>query len=166
VGFTGLGLTNVAVASNLNYKFEFAQWWVEPTVGASYSDESWNTTAATLGFTHGQQVRVQGGARVGGSSWDWNGVRINPVLGLFAYSDVLVHGETLATAVGPPVVPTDEGKVFVQATSKFDFDWGRGWSSYVEGDIRGRGSVFGVTGMVGVTYTFGAAEVAPVTARY
>ncbi len=163
--FTGLGLTNVAVSDNLNYKIEFTQGWFEPTVGASYTDASWNGTATTLGFTHGTDVRVQGGARLG-SSWDWNGVRVDPVIGIFAYSDVLVEGGTLATAVGTPMAPDDEGKVFIQATSKLGFDWGHGWSSYIEGEIRGRNSVFGAALRGGLTYTFGVAEAAPVVAKY
>lgn len=153
VGVPTLGLTNVVVAPNLNYKFETMPWWIEPTVGASYTDTSWDDTATAFGFIHGHQVRVQGGARLG-NSWDWNGVRVDPVVGLFAYSDVVIHGGTLATAVGSPLVPTDEGKIFGQATGKVGLDWGRGWSSYAEAEVRGRSHVFGATGRVGATYTF------------
>lgn len=152
-GVPTLGLTNIVVAPNLNYKFDYMRYWIEPTVGASYTDTSWNGTATAFGFTHGHQWRVQGGARFG-SSWDWYGVRVDPVLGLFAYSDVEVQGGTLAAAVATPLVPTDQGKVFGQLTGKLGFDWGRGWTSYVEGEVRGRNQVWGAAGRVGFAYAF------------
>jgi len=152
-GVPALGLTNLVVAPNLNYKFDFMPWWIEPTIGAAYTDTSWNSTATAFGFTHGHQWRVQGGARFG-TSWDWNGVRVDPVLGIFAYSDVEVVGGTLASAVGTTMVPTDQGKVFGQGTGKLAFNWGGGWSSYVEGEVRGRSGVFGAAGRLGFTYAF------------
>ena len=152
-GVPTLGLTNIVVAPNLNYKFDYMRCWVEPTVGASYTDTSWNGPATAFGFTHGHQWRVQGGVRFG-TSWDWYGVRVDPVLGLFAYSDVEVQGGTLAAAVATPLVPTDQGKVFGQLTGKLGFDWGRGWTSYVEGEVRGRNQVWGAAGRVGFAYAF------------
>jgi hypothetical protein len=162
-GFTGLSPTNVAVSDNLNYKIRFSQGWVEPIVGASYSNLNWNGTATALGLSHGDDVRVQGGLRIG-SSWDWNGVRVAPVVAIYAYDDVLIRGGTLATVLGVPLAPTDEGKVFIRANTRLGFDWGQGWSSYIEGEIRGRGDVFGAALRGSLTYAFGTA--APVIAKY
>jgi len=43
---------------------------------------------------------------------------------------------------------------FGQATAKLNFDWGRGLSSYVEGEVRGRDNALGVAARLGVTYAF------------
>jgi hypothetical protein len=152
-GFTGLPLTNYAGAANVNYKNEFVGWWIEPTVGTIVTNTLWDASGLNLGLTNGHQVRVQGGARIG-SAADWNGVRVDWVVGLFAYSDVVVSGGVVAVVVGNPLVPTDENKIFGQATAKLSFDWGRGLSSYVEGEVRGRNNALGVAARLGVTYAF------------
>jgi hypothetical protein len=152
-GFTGLRLSNYAVSSNVNYKSEFTGWWIEPTVGATVANTFWDASALDLGLTNGHQVRVQGGARIG-SVADWNGVRVESILGLFAYSDVVVNGGVLAVVVGNLLAPTDQNKIFGQATAKLNFDWGRGLSAYVEGEVRGRENVLGVAARLGVTYAF------------
>jgi len=56
--------------------------------------------------------------------------------------------------VGNLLVPTDQNKIFGQATAKLNFDWGRGLSSYVEGEVRGRDNALGVAARLGVTYAF------------
>ena len=151
--FTGLRLSNYAVAANVNYKSEFVGWWIEPTVGTIVTNTFWDASGLNLGLTNGHQVRVQGGARIG-SAADWNGVRVGWVVGLSAYSDVVVSGGVLAVVVGNLLVPTDQNKIFGQATAKLNFDWGRGLSSYVEGEVRGRDNALGVAARLGVTYAF------------
>ena len=151
--FTGLRLSNYAVSANVNYKTEFVGWWIEPTVGTIVTNTLWDASGLELGLTNGHQVRVQGGARIG-SAADWNGVRVELIVGLFAYSDVVVSGGVLAVVVGNLLVPTDQNKIFGQATAKLNFDWGRGLSSYVEGEVRGRDNALGVGARLGVTYAF------------
>jgi hypothetical protein len=148
-----LGLTTLNSTTNFNYRIEMGNWWLEPTTGFAYTSTQWDTATLAAGFIDGHTWRMTGGSRFG-TSWNWNGVKVDPVLGLFAYDDVIVHGGTLAAALANPLVRTDEGKVFGQATGKLGFDWGKGLSSYIEGEVRGRSGVLGAAGRVGVTYAW------------
>jgi len=149
------GLTNYVTAANLNYKWyapPSVGGWVEPTVGVVYTVSRWGDGQDAL---DGHTIRVQGGLRVG-QSFNWGGVTIEPSLTGLLYSDVVIDGGTVAI-VGLPVAPNDEGKLFEQAILKFNFDLGKGLSSYVEGDVRhgslGSGrEVVGAGGRVGVRY--------------
>jgi hypothetical protein len=148
---TELGMTSLNSTTNLNYRIEMGNWWAEPTGGFGYTSTQWDAATRFLGFADGHTIRLSGGSRFG-TSWDWNTVKVEPVLGLFAYDDVVVRGGNLATTVASPLVATDEGKLFGQATGKMNFDWGKGFSSYIEGEVRGRSGVLGVAGRLGVTY--------------
>jgi hypothetical protein len=149
----GLHLDNYTTALNLNYKFDVGTWWIEPTVGASYTATVWDGASRALGFEDGRTWRVQGGARVG-TSYDWNGVKVEPTFTGLAYSDVEVRGGTVAQAAGALVIPTDEGKVFGQGIAKLNFIWTDNFSSYVEGEVRGREGVLGAAGRAGLRYAF------------
>ena len=150
---TKLEMASYNSITNYNYRIEMGKWWAEPTAGYGYTSTQWSTATKALGFADGHQIRLTGGSRFG-TSWDANGVKVEPVLGLFAYNDVVVRGGNFAAAVASPLVRTDEGKMFGQATGKTSFDWGRGLSSYVEGEVRGRSGVLGVAGRLGVTYSW------------
>src|ERR1700732_77866 len=69
VPFSGSGSTNLiaaTVADNLNYRFNlYPNFWIEPTVGAQYTNTSYGGGAANLGLEDGALVMVQGGARFG-----------------------------------------------------------------------------------------------------
>jgi hypothetical protein len=150
----GLGLTNFVIADNLNYKFDLKPWWLEPTVGFSYTSTVWDGASRALGFEDGHTVRLQGGVRAG-TSFDWNGVVVEPTLTAMAYSDVEIRGGTVAVAAGTPALaPTDEGKVFGQGIAKLNFIWNKHLSSYLEGEVRGRDSVLGTAGRLGLRYAF------------
>lgn len=138
--FTGLELRNYSSSNNLNYRFDMNPWWFEPTVGVTYSRLIWDDRASALGLTDGRQTRVQGGARVG-TSWMWNNVRVDPTFTALAYSDVRIEGGTIAGVIAAG--PSDEDKVFGQFIGKLGFDWGRGLSSFVEGEVRGRRDIVG-----------------------
>jgi hypothetical protein len=72
-----------------------------------------------------------------------------------AYSDVEISGGTIAVAAGTPALaPTDEGKVFGQGIAKVNFIWNKNFSSYLEGEVRGRDSVLGAAGRLGLRYAF------------
>jgi hypothetical protein len=150
----GLRLTNFVTAYNLNYKFDMKPWWWEPTVGFSYTSTVWDGASHALGFEDGHTVRVQGGVRVG-TTFDWNGVAVEPTLTGMAYSDVEIRGGTIAVAAGTPAfAPTDEGKVFGQGIAKLNFVWNTHVSSYLEGEVRGRDNVLGAAGRLGLRYAF------------
>jgi hypothetical protein len=150
----GLGLTNFVTAYNLNYKFDMKPWWWEPTVGFSYTSTVWDNASKGLGFEDGHAIRVQGGIRTG-TSFDWNGVVVEPTLTALAYSDVEIRGGTIAVAAGAPALaPTDEGKVFGQGIAKLNFIWNKQVSSYLEAEVRGRDSVLGAAGRLGLRYAF------------
>lgn len=59
---TGLRLTNLTVTDNLNYKYDFSQYWIEPTVGFSHPSTIWDAAALAIGLTNGNDWRVRGGA--------------------------------------------------------------------------------------------------------
>jgi hypothetical protein len=152
---TELGMSTYNSLTNVNYRIEKGNWWVEPTGGFGYTSTQWDTATNAMGFVDGHTIRLSGGSRVG-TSWDWNSVKVEPVLGLFVYDDVIVRGGNLATAVASPLVRTDEGKLFGQATGKMKFDWTERFSSYLEGEVRGRSGVLGAAGRLGLTYVWGA----------
>ena len=148
-----LHLTNFNISDNLNYKFDVMSWWVEPTVGVSYTSTVWDSASKFFGFEDGHTWRLQGGVRAG-TTYDWNGVKVEPTLTGMAYSDVEIRGGTVAAAAGGALVPTDEGKVFGQGIAKLNFIWNTNFSSYLEGEVRGREGILGAAGRLGVRYTF------------
>ena len=150
---TPLGLNNYVATGNLNYKQDMATWWFHPTVGVSYTRTVWNSASISDGFSDGTDVRVQGGARFG-SGFDWAGIHFDNSLTVLAYDDVVISGGTLAVAVGSPLAPTDEGKIFGQLIGKVEAQLTRNWSVNVEGEFRGRTDVYGLAGRLGATYTF------------
>ncbi len=131
-----LSLQNWTWAYNINYRWDVGNWWVEPTGGASYTSTRWDTASKALGFQDGETLRFQAGSRFGTSSM-WGNVKVEESLTGLAYSDVKVNGGSLAVAVGTPLVPTDEGKVFGQGVGKLNFLWTSQLSSYIEGEVRG-----------------------------
>ena len=155
---TPLGMTNYTTAYNVYYKFQMNNnWWLEPTVGISYNTDVWDSTSAAIGFQNGVDWRGQIGARFG-ASYDWNGVTVVPTLTALLYDDFIVTGNTLVSAAFGPTtfVPTDEGYIFGQLIGRITFDWGKGFSSYVEAEVRGSGIEWGAAGRVGVRYAFGS----------
>lgn len=149
----GLGLTNYTSAFNVNYKFNTTPWWIEPTVGASYTKTVWNTASKLFGFQDGHVWRLQAGVRAG-TSYDWGTVRVEPTLTAMVYSDVEIRGGSVASAVAVAAAPVDEGKIFVQGIGKLNFLWTDVFSSYIEAEVRGREGVTAVAGRAGLRYAF------------
>ncbi len=147
---------NGTVAGNLNYRFPFYQgWWVEPTVGAQYTNTSYGTGAAALGLADGSLVRVQGGARFGTSAFIDNKVLLTTILTGLAYSDVLVGGGFIPGAgfAGNNILArADAGQVRGRGVFAFNLDFGNGIKSFVLADVRGGQGLFGVGGKAGVRY--------------
>ncbi|HTV35475.1 MAG TPA: hypothetical protein VMF12_03510 [Xanthobacteraceae bacterium] len=148
-----LGLINYVAVGNLNYKQNVGSWWVEPTVGGSYTRTVWDTASKAFGMIDGSDLRVQGGARFG-AGFDWSGVHFTETLTLLAYDDVIVSGGTLAVATGVPLAPTDAGRIFGQAIGKIEAQLTKNWLLNVEGELRGRTDVYGLAGRLGLTYLF------------
>ena len=133
IPFAGAGsvnLLNSTVVGNLNHRFYlYPNFWLEPTVGASYTNSSYGSGAAQLGLANGNLVRVQGGSRFGTSTVLSNGVVMTSVLTGLAYSNVVVQGGVFP-GVGVQgnnlLAQSDEGYMRGQGILRLNFDFGRG----------------------------------------
>jgi hypothetical protein len=145
-------LRTYATAANVNYKFDVAGGWIEPTAGAIYTATRWDSGMSGL---DGHTVRLQGGVRFG-QSFTVGAVTIEPTLLGLLYSDVVIEGGNINN-FGVPLAPSDEGKLFEQASLKLNFDFNNGLSTSIEGEVR-HGSldhgaeVVGAAGRVNVRY--------------
>ena len=69
---------------------------------------------------------------------------------LFRSSDSATGGAFAGTAV----LPSDQGKVRGQGIARVNFDYGNGFSTFVQGEVRGGEGLFGAGGRAGVRYQF------------
>jgi autotransporter-like protein len=156
VGAGSVNLLNSTVVGNLNYRFYlYPNFWVEPTVGAAYTNSSYGSGAAQLGLADGNLVRVQGGARFGTSTLLSNGVLMTSILTGLAYNDVVVQGGVLpvfASQGNNLLAQSDEGFMRGQGILALNFDFGYGMSSFVQGDVYGGAHLFGAGGRGGIRY--------------
>jgi hypothetical protein len=147
-------LLNGTVAGNFNYRFDLTpSFWIEPTVGAQYTNTSYGTNAAALGLADGNLVMVQGGSRFGTSTFIDNKVLVTTTLTGLAYSNVLVSGGFVPGAgyAGNNILAqADEGQVRGRGVLAFNFDFGQGVKSFVLGEVRGGQGLFGAGGKAGV----------------
>jgi hypothetical protein len=155
--FSGSGSTNLiaaTVADNLNYRFNiYPNFWIEPTVGAQYTNTSYGTGAADLGLADGTLVMVQGGARFGTNFLLCDRVRTTAILTGLAYDDVLATGgfiPGLAFEGNNVLRNADRGRVRGRGVLALNFDFGQGISSFVQGEARGGQGLFGAGGKAGV----------------
>jgi hypothetical protein len=148
-----VGLLNTTINGNLNYRFDlYPNFWVEPTVGALYTNSSYGSGAAQLGLDTGNLVRVQGGARFGITTL-LNNILMTTVLTGLAYDDVLVSGGFIpvgAFAGNNLLVQSDQGFVRGLGMVALNFDFGNGVSSFVQGDVYGGAHLIGAGGKAGV----------------
>ncbi|ACK51311.1 conserved hypothetical protein [Methylocella silvestris BL2] len=156
--FSGQGsasLLNSTVAGNLNYRFDvYPNFWFEPTVGAQFTALGYGGGAAALGLENGNQVMVQGGARVGTASV-FDKVIIKTTLTGLAYSDVAVNGGFIpgASFNGNNILAdADRGQVRGRGILAFNLDFGQGLTSFVLGDVHGGQGLFGAGGRAGIRY--------------
>jgi hypothetical protein len=161
VPFAGGGsvsLLNGTIAGNLNYRFDlYPNFWIEPTVGAQYTNSSYGSNAANLGLADGNLVMVQGGARFGTTALINNRVLMTTTLTGLAYDDVLVAGGFIPAAAFNGqnlLVQADQGKVRGRGVLAFNFDCGQGVTSFVQGEVRGGSGLFGAGGKAGVRYVW------------
>jgi hypothetical protein len=148
---------NVSLAGNLNYRLPLTtNLWVEPTVGAQYTTTLYDNSAKLLGLADGEQVRLQGGARVGTNFLFASTPTTFTVTGL-AYDDVLVAGgfvSVLAFNGGNLLAQSNEGKVRGRGILALNFDHGDGIASFVQGEVRGGSNLIGGGGKAGVRFSW------------
>jgi hypothetical protein len=149
-----ISLNNYTEAVNLNDKIQLNNgWWMEPTVGFTHTSTIWTGAAVALGLVNGEQTRVTGGVRFG-TSFDWNGIRVEPTIKGGLYDDVSITGATVAAAAGTAAFPTDQGKVFGQGIGKLNFIVTPNFSASLEGELRGTSGVFGAAVRGGIRIAF------------
>jgi hypothetical protein len=156
---SGSGSTNLLAATvfgDLNYRYIiYPNFWIEPTVGAQYTNTSYGGGAANLGLEDGTLVMVQGGARFGTDFFLGDGIHTTTILTGLAYDDVLVSGGFIPGAgfLGNNILAhADQGQVRGRGVLAFNFDFGHGISSFVQGEVRGGKGLFGAGGKAGVRY--------------
>jgi hypothetical protein len=149
-------LLNGTIAGNLNYRFNLhPSFWIEPTVGAQYTNSSYGSNAADFGLADGNLVMVQGGARFGNTTLIDNHILMTTTLTGLAYDDVLVAGGFIPTAAFGAqnlLVQADQGFVRGRGILALNFDFGDGFTSFVQGEVRGGAHLFGAGGKAGVRY--------------
>ena len=100
---------------------------------------------------------MDGGSRFG-TTFTWGPASVDATLLTLVYDDIIITGGTLAAATaGTLLVPSDVGYLVGQGIGKLNFDWSnaiRGFSTYVEAEIRGRDGMIGVAGRLGARYTW------------
>jgi len=149
--FTNRDTDSYVSTANMQYKYDVpgGNWWVEPTAGFSYTRMYQHIVGVLL--TDGQQLRLQAGARVG-TEWTYGAVKVQPTLFGVAYSDVMVD---LPHLVGIPFIgPTDEHYLWGKGVGKVNVQWTDKFSTFIEGEVRGRADVIGYAGRVAARYTF------------
>ena len=158
---TGAGsanVTNFVSASNYQYRFPIsAAVWVEPTVGYRYTNSQYDAGATALGLQDGYDWRVQGGARLGFESF-WNTVHVTTTITGLAYSDVKIVGGPITSGAGGAfagtILPSDQGKVRGEGIFLANFDYGRGFSTFAQAEVRGGSGLIGGGGRIGARLNF------------
>jgi hypothetical protein len=159
-GAGSANVNNFVAAQNFQYRFPVsAGLWFEPTVGYRYTNSHYDAGGAALGLQDGYDWRVQGGGRFGIESF-WNAVHVTTTITGLAYSDVkivggpITGGATTGSFAGGTVLPSDEGKVRGEGIFLANFDYGRGFSTFVQAEVRGGSGLFGAGGRVGARTQF------------
>lgn len=140
------------IGGNAYYRFDLGGGsWFEPVAGIRFSYTDYGSGAAALGLDNGEQLRVQGGARIG-QTWNDTVGRIwsLSLLGLL-YSDVYINGFTLDnTGFTSTASEVDEGKLRVLGQLAGNVDVGGGWSYNGQIEVRGGEDLVGVGGRLGL----------------
>jgi hypothetical protein len=143
-------MNNYTVAANLNYRFFLPHFWIEPTIGARYTDTVYSNSAAQLSLANGDIWRVQGGARIG-ADLPYDGAVVTPSLTGLLYDDVSIRGLTLSDdAATITAVREDQGKLRAQGILNVNVAWADGFSVYGQAEVRGGEDVVGIGGKLGI----------------
>jgi Autotransporter beta-domain len=147
-------VTDLSIIQNFNYRFPiYAGIWIEPTVGLNYTYSLYDAAAASLGLSDGYVLLVQGGARLGIDNF-WGPIHVTQTITGLAYDDVKVVGGPILNAafIGGPLLNANEGKIRGEGIYAMNFDYGNGFSSFVEGVAYGGEDLIGAGGKVGLRY--------------
>jgi len=147
----GSGSTNLnqlTIYDNVNYEIPlYERVTIAPTAGFWYVNSTYSSSAAALGLSDGYIFRIQGGAKLRVDSM-LGDTRMTTLLTGLIFDDVVVHGNNIqAGSFGSSGnILSDEGKVQGEAIASVNFDFGRGLSASVQGDVYGGQGVFGAGG--------------------
>jgi len=133
---SSVNLTNAGLSGNVQYKIDLGGHnFLEPTGGFSFTRTMFGSEATAMGLTDASTLRLQAGGRWG-TSWDANGVSVEPTLKAVVYSNVIADGSAAATAAAAGIVPTDQGKVRGELDPNINLDFGNGYSASLSGMVR------------------------------
>jgi hypothetical protein len=100
-----------------------------------------------IGLADASTVRVQAGTRWG-TTWNNNGVSIEPSLKALAYSNAIAEDSSSTNNVVAGLVPTDQGKIRGEVSPDLDLDFGNGVSATLSSSVRfGQGLIGGSAGI-------------------
>ena len=146
----GSGVTNVGVASNMQYKYIWGSSFFEPTAGIQFTRTLFGGGEAALGVQDGSTLRVQGGARIG-TAWDTPGANVEITLKGLVYSNVVATGTSIATgAFGLGVIPTDRGRIRGEIDPELNLDFRNGYTAFLGGSLRFGEEIVGGSAKVGL----------------
>jgi autotransporter-like protein len=148
-------VTNAGLSGNIQYKNKVgASGYIEPTAGFSMTHIMFGDNAASLGVKDATTLRVQGGARLG-ATFEVGSVLVEPILGLFVYSNVVAEGTSInTTPIAIPIAPTDQRLVRGEVDPEINLDFNNGYSAYARAVFRFGGELFGADAKVGLRKQF------------
>ncbi len=125
--------SNFVIADTIGYHFAFPSgYWMEPLVGGSYSYSTYGSNAAALGLQDGQNLRLQGGLRLGLTKAYDRGIWTASLTNL-AYSDVMIRGfVTNADGLSAGYLLADQGKLRLQSILSSKISFQNGLSVFLE----------------------------------
>ena len=153
-GTLAASVTDLSIIQNFNYRFPiYGGIWIEPTVGFNYTYSLYDAAAASLGLSDGYVLLVQGGARLGIDNF-WGPIHVTQTITGLAYDDVTVVGGPILNAafIGGPLLNANEGKLRGEGIYAMNFDYGNGFSSFVQGVVYGGEDLIGAGGKLGLRY--------------
>jgi hypothetical protein len=153
-GIVTASVTNLNVIGNYNYRIPlYGGIWIEPTAGFAYAYSLYDAAAASLGVSDGYVLVVQGGARLGIDNF-FGPIHVTQTITGLAYDDVKIVGGPILNGafIGGPLINLDQGKVRGEGIYAMNFDYGNGFSSFVQGIVYGGEDLIGAGGKVGLRY--------------
>jgi hypothetical protein len=146
---TSFGIFNAGLSGNVQYKFSGENdKFVEPTAGFAFTRAMFDGAAApVLGLKDSNTVRVQAGARIGGS-WKVNDISIDANLKSLVYSNVLAEPSSAAAPALSALTPNDQGLLRGEFDPEVRLSLANGYSVTVSGQVRfGQAIVGGAAGL-------------------
>jgi hypothetical protein len=153
-GIITASVTNLNVIGDYNYRFPlYGGIWIEPTAGFAYTYSLYDAAAASLGVSYGYVLVVQGGARLGIDNF-FGPIHVTQTITGLAYDDVKIVGGPILNGafIGGPLINFDQGKIRGEGIYAMNFDYGNGFSSFVQGVVYGGEDLIGAGGKIGLRY--------------